>query len=543
MDWGKVNQLGDEWLKRSKDRAQQAAQVQQDLLKNSLLFGDGTVEEIKKRQMGDTAPKTSENRTGQINPDDLNTTKVDKYKTAIQQLGQEIAKLSFQNDHLKEFKDGFDSAKAAQMAFETSQGQFVDMTTQQKSKLMELAQQVDEYANKLKMAQAAQSYNKATELLMAEANAQRTTNLERQKAAALQELENAGIRKGTDLYNELSAARIKALTSKTTADENKQIAEFVQRSGEQTGALKDNAMAANLSTIQYQMHAEALKIDAQVAEATKNMTDEGAASFRDAAEVVKAHRLEVMQLNYEQSRTFDTGMKNAMRTYVEQATDAATQANKVFTDAFKGMEDALVNFVMTGKLNFTSLADSIIKDLVRMMVQQQITGPLAQMMGLSSGAGGGNPATGGSGLSSLFSSIGTWASSLFANGGIMTSAGSATLRRYSSGGIATTPQLAMFGEGSTPEAYVPLPDGRSIPVAMQGGQQQSGGNVTVNVNNNAGGATATATQRTDSNGNRVIDVMIEQVKAAIASDIMRGTGTVPNALERTYGASRAAGAY
>ena len=36
----------------------------------------------------------------------------------------------------------------------------------------------------------------------------------------------------------------------------------------------------------------------------------------------------------------------------------------------------------------------------------------------------------------------------------------------------------MFGEGSTPEAFVPLPDGRRIPVAMQGG---GGGNTTVNV--------------------------------------------------------------
>jgi hypothetical protein len=27
----------------------------------------------------------------------------------------------------------------------------------------------------------------------------------------------------------------------------------------------------------------------------------------------------------------------------------------------------------------------------------------------------------------------------------------------------------MFGEGPTPEAFVPLPDGRSIPVQMRGG--------------------------------------------------------------------------
>jgi hypothetical protein len=56
----------------------------------------------------------------------------------------------------------------------------------------------------------------------------------------------------------------------------------------------------------------------------------------------------------------------------------------------------------------------------------------------------------------------------FADGGVMTSRGPLPLRRYAGGGIADSPQLAMFGEGRMPEAYVPLPDGRSIPVAMRG---------------------------------------------------------------------------
>ena len=57
----------------------------------------------------------------------------------------------------------------------------------------------------------------------------------------------------------------------------------------------------------------------------------------------------------------------------------------------------------------------------------------------------------------------------FANGGIMTSLGPMPLNRYAGGGIATTPQVAVFGEGTRPEAYVPLPDGRTIPVSMQNG--------------------------------------------------------------------------
>ena len=74
----------------------------------------------------------------------------------------------------------------------------------------------------------------------------------------------------------------------------------------------------------------------------------------------------------------------------------------------------------------------------------------------------------------------------FADGGIMTSAGPLPLRRYAGGGIADSPQLAMFGEGRTPEAFVPLPDGKSIPVAMSGG-----GAPRITINNLAPGVDVT----------------------------------------------------
>jgi hypothetical protein len=64
----------------------------------------------------------------------------------------------------------------------------------------------------------------------------------------------------------------------------------------------------------------------------------------------------------------------------------------------------------------------------------------------------------------------------------MTPEGPLPLRKYAYGGVAKSPQVALFGEGSRPEAYVPLPDGRSIPVSMQGGAA----NVVVNVINQTG---------------------------------------------------------
>ena len=55
----------------------------------------------------------------------------------------------------------------------------------------------------------------------------------------------------------------------------------------------------------------------------------------------------------------------------------------------------------------------------------------------------------------------------YAKGGIMSSFGDVPLKTYSKGGIANSPQMAIFGEGKMPEAYVPLPDGRRIPVKME----------------------------------------------------------------------------
>jgi hypothetical protein len=79
----------------------------------------------------------------------------------------------------------------------------------------------------------------------------------------------------------------------------------------------------------------------------------------------------------------------------------------------------------------------------------------------------------------------------YANGGIHSSAGSLPLHKYATGGIAKTPQMALFGEGRLPEAYVPLPDGRSIPVTMEGatgGGTQNNVSINVTINNEGGGS-------------------------------------------------------
>lgn len=113
-----------------------------------------------------------------------------------------------------------------------------------------------------------------------------------------------------------------------------------------------------------------------------------------------------------------------------------------FADTFMfAFEDLIFSGEKLGKI-----LKSLLKDIARIVLRKAIIEPLAGKLGAN--------------LSQAFG---------FAGGGVMTGSGPASLNSYASGGIARSPQLALFGEGTRPEAFVPLPDGRSIPVTMAGG--------------------------------------------------------------------------
>lgn len=75
------------------------------------------------------------------------------------------------------------------------------------------------------------------------------------------------------------------------------------------------------------------------------------------------------------------GARDALINYADEAANVYESLSQSVGNAFKGMESSLVDFVRTGKADFRSLADSIISDMIRIMIQQSITGPLAAWMG------------------------------------------------------------------------------------------------------------------------------------------------------------------
>jgi len=96
------------------------------------------------------------------------------------------------------------------------------------------------------------------------------------------------------------------------------------------------------------------------------------------------------------------GASSALATYQEQAANVAGQTRNLFSNAFGNMEDAVVNFVKTGKLSFKDFADQIVADLIRIQVRQAAAGFLnmAISAGMSAFGGGGGFAAGSAGAAS-----------------------------------------------------------------------------------------------------------------------------------------------
>lgn len=233
----------------------------------------------------------------------------------------------------------------------------------------------------------------------------------------------------------------------------------------------------------------------------------------------------VAQEKLKLSTNWQDGVKRGLEQYADGAKNAAQVAEDAIVQGFTSMEDALVEFVTTGKMEFSDFANSVIADMARMAIQQSITGPLA------SAAGGF--------LSSLFGGGTVGPKVGYAKGGVQSGPG---ISAFSSS-IVSNPTIFPFARGvglmgeAGPEAIMPLKRGPDGSLGVSGG----GSNIVVNVIE-APGNGGRQEQRQEGGAN-IIDVFVEQVKSNIAGDISAGRGQVPAALAKTYGLNRALGSY
>ena len=186
-----------------------------------------------------------------------------------------------------------------------------------------------------------------------------------------------------------------------------------------------------------------------------------------------------------------------------------------FGNAFKGIitgsmtaQQALAGFFQSVADSFADMVAKMIAEYLKMALIKGIMSIIGGIPG-SLGGGGENLGANSSAVFGLNSADMTQYSPLLpmAKGGVL----SGGFQAFANGGIVTGPTLGLVGEGRYNEAVIPLPDGKSVPVQLSGGDcgSQINSNITVNVSN--GQAQSSATGSNSSELGRKIEGAVKQV--------------------------------
>lgn len=224
-----------------------------------------------------------------------------------------------------------------------------------------------------------------------------------------------------------------------------------------------------------------------------------------------------------------SGASSAFQNYLQSANDVAGQTKSLFTNAFSGMEDAVANFAVTGKLSFSDFTKSIIADMARIATRQAASGLLSSIAGSAIGAWFGGGA--GAGTTSFGADMGG-AITANAKGGVYDSP---SLSSFSNQ-VHDKPKMFAFAKGAGifaeagPEAIMPLTRtaGGELGVRALGAGGGGGGggntyNFPVSVSVQTAGAGGNATQEdTTQAGRNVQQVTRAEAEAAIARGVQPG---------------------
>lgn len=250
------------------------------------------------------------------------------------------------------------TTEAARVRYEVENGELSKLNTQQQLRLVGLAEELDGLAKLKKEREETEATDEYTAALRGQIEARRNA-----------------------IDIEVEAIGIGARQAENLRELNSLEFEYAQRLEELAQA---QGTSAALSQDAYQARVDALRsaMEQEVA-----IVEEGAARKAEA---------EASALN---------GIKKGTADYVDEAANLSKQFEETTTTTLKGLEDGLVSFVQTGKLDFKSLADSIIADLIRIAARQAVAGIFGSSAGGGAAAGGSSGASTATGLLSLFSSF------------------------------------------------------------------------------------------------------------------------------------------
>ena len=375
---------------------------------------------------------TIENMTGDAanNIDDLNK-KLEEINEGSDMPAGPLIKPELDTTEINNFKDQFKDLKAKQDEITRSS---IDYFKQYKNSVNDVKKKVEQEQRYLTMTESqvnvqreldrfTQNYFNTIRPLQEKVLDLRKKNTEETKIQA-DEIEKQ-IGQITELYNtSLTGLRAELeLREKNRIEEESRVAILQNRRDleeDLADSIRESQRSLNdLSLTPFQKEIEDIRrqIDDKLIQSIRNIKSQ----FEDGLISSEAYLGEIKVLEAEAEkafekitenarrqrevqRSFEFGWRKAFQNFAEDATNAAKTAEKMFTQMSRGIEDTIVDFVKTGKLEFRGLIADMLETLLRSQIQQL----MAQTLGAFSGGGGG------ASLSKLFAGF-------FANGGMIPS--------------------------------------------------------------------------------------------------------------------------
>jgi len=349
------------------------------------------------------------------------------------------------------------------------------------------------------------------------------------------------------------------------AKQERAISSYVQALGQQQRTLelagqravlgvgqgdRQNALNGELNSQQDRFAQQALELENQRSDPSRNMSDEEFTRKSQALADANKKATDQIRQNYADVEAaqgdWTKGATSAWANYLDSARNIAGQTKALFGNAFSSMEDAVVNFATTGKGSFSEFTKSVLADMARIAVRQASSQAMSALFGLAASAAGsyfgggatsaGSTQAGYSGDLSGFTpgSIqakgGAWAGGvqMFANGGAFSNSVVSKPTAFGmSGG-----QTGVMGEAG-PEAIMPLTrtsSGKLGVMAMGGGAGATQINVEVHIDGDGNASSSADAPGYDLFG-KELATFVEQKYQELRSKDMRQGGVINNAIK------------
>lgn len=269
--------------------------------------------------------------------------------------------------------------------------------------------------------------------------------------------QNAALEKQTQLLKQ--ASQLAGYQSALDRDRGSKQLQYGAEELAASGAMSSyqQGILTQRASLEQQLNDKLIQLRQQRTSATteidKQTIDKEIVMQQDANERMLAdYDKHVTQMD-QSRRSFSAGAARAWNEYQDSAANASAMSQELFSNAFSGMEDAIVNFTITGKSSFSSFTKSVLSDIARIAARQGLIG-LGSSLLPSLFTAGASASTGGQ----------SFAVPSFrpnAKGGVYDSP---SLSNYSNG-IYNSPQFFAFAKGAGvfaeagPEAIMPLARG------------------------------------------------------------------------------------